>query len=107
MAGAAAHARPTPPRNDPRVEQLYREAPEHLRVEVLGGVLCMAPRPRPLHQLVAGRVLHLVMGPFDVGPGGPGGWVLLPEPELALGAAPDRLEPDLAGWQRARLPELP
>ena len=36
---------------------------------------------------------------------GPGGWVLLFEPELHL--ATDILVPDLAGWRRDRLPEVP
>jgi Uma2 family endonuclease len=36
---------------------------------------------------------------------GPGGWVILDEPELHLGA--DVLVPDLAGWRRERMPELP
>jgi Uma2 family endonuclease len=44
-------------------------------------------------------------GPFDRGRSGPGGWVILFEPELHLG--PDVLVPDLAGWRRARMPELP
>ncbi len=44
-------------------------------------------------------------GPFDLGEGGPGGWLLLDEPELHLGQ--DVLVPDLAGWRRERLPVLP
>ncbi len=34
-----------------------------------------------------------------------GGWILLDEPELHLGA--DILVPDLAGWRRERLPHVP
>ena len=37
--------------------------------------------------------------------GGPGGWTILDEPELRLG--PDVVTPELAGWTRARLPEVP
>jgi Uma2 family endonuclease len=33
--------------------------------------------------------------------------VLLYEPELHLGSAPDILVPDYAGWRRERLPEVP
>jgi Uma2 family endonuclease len=44
-------------------------------------------------------------GPFDVGGTGPGGWILLDEPELHLGG--DVLVPDLAGWRRERMPKLP
>jgi hypothetical protein len=44
-------------------------------------------------------------GPFDRGKGGPGGWILLDEPELHLHG--DVLAPDMAGWRRERMPELP
>ncbi len=37
----------------------------------------------------------------------PGGWVILDEPELHLGQAPDIVVPDLAGWRTARMPEIP
>lgn len=41
----------------------------------------------------------------DPGPSDPGGWIILPEPELHLDA--DIVVPDLAGWRRERMPELP
>jgi Uma2 family endonuclease len=46
---------------------------------------------------------------FGRGRGGPGGWVILDEPELHFGSPEDLdvLVPDLAGWRRSRLPELP
>lgn len=46
---------------------------------------------------------------FD-GDDGPGGWILLDEPELHLGPQPDKADivvPDLAGWRRERMPQLP
>jgi Uma2 family endonuclease len=43
--------------------------------------------------------------PFDFGDGGPGGWWIIFEPELHLGA--DILVPDLAGWRRERMPIYP
>jgi len=46
-------------------------------------------------------------GPFHRGRGGPGGWWILDEPELHLGSDPDIVVPDLAGWRRDRMPELP
>ncbi len=45
------------------------------------------------------------MSPFDKGRGGPGGWVILDEPEIHLGA--DILVPDLAGWKRENMTSLP
>ncbi|RYZ09243.1 MAG: Uma2 family endonuclease [Myxococcales bacterium] len=41
----------------------------------------------------------------DRGRGGAGGWIILDEPEVHL--AGDALVPDLAGWRRERLPQLP
>jgi Uma2 family endonuclease len=43
-------------------------------------------------------------GPFDRGRGGPGGWIILDEPELHLRG--DALVPDLGGWRRERMPTL-
>ena len=48
----------------------------------------------------------MVIGnPFHRGSGGPGGWIILDEPELHL--TEDVLVPDLAGWRRERMPEIP
>jgi Uma2 family endonuclease len=44
-------------------------------------------------------------GPFGRGRGGPGGWLILDEPELHLGG--DVMIPDLAGWLRERMPTVP
>jgi Uma2 family endonuclease len=44
-------------------------------------------------------------GPFHFGINGPGGWLLLAEPELHFGS--DVLVPDLAAWRRERLPTAP
>jgi Uma2 family endonuclease len=47
----------------------------------------------------------MLVGPFQFGKGGPGGWFILDEPELHFGE--DVLVPDLAGWRRERMPMLP
>ena len=79
--------------------------PEHVVGEIIGGVLVTQPRPAARHTLAA-SVLGIELGaPFHRGKGGPGGWVLLDEPELHLGA--DVLVPDLASWRRERMPEVP
>ncbi len=81
------------------------DAPAHLVAEVLGGVLYTQPRPAVPHSEVA-SVLGMDLGSaFHRGRGGPGGWILLFEPELHLGG--DILVPDLAGWRRERLPFAP
>src|SRR5271165_3737801 len=79
--------------------------PRHLVAEILDGVLVTQPRPASRHALAA-SVLGVELGaPFHRGKGGPGGWVLLDEPELHLHG--DVLVPDLAGWRRERMPEVP
>jgi Uma2 family endonuclease len=83
----------------------YRNAPEHLVAEIIDGELSLLPRPRLGHARSAGELYGELRGPFDRGRGGPGGWVILVEPELHLGARPDVLVPDLAGWRRERLPD--
>jgi Uma2 family endonuclease len=76
-------------------------APEHLVAEVLGGVLHLQPRPAGPHA-VATTVLGELLGPpFRRAKGGPGGWILLDEPELHLGE--DIVVPDLAGWRRTTM----
>jgi len=79
--------------------------PEHLTGEMIAGELIVSPRPGGPHTQVT-SVLGMTIGPpFYLGRGGPGGWVILFEPELHLGN--DVLVPDLAGWRKERLPEIP
>ena len=79
--------------------------PEHLVAEIVDGVLRTFPRPASLHARASSRLGAELDGPFDRGRGGPGGWILLDEPELHLHG--DILVPDIAGWRRTRMPELP
>jgi Uma2 family endonuclease len=80
-------------------------APKNVIAEIIHGVLVTQPRPASRHAL-ASSVLGVELGaPFHRGKGGPGGWILLDEPELHLHG--DVLVPDLAGWRRERMPELP
>jgi Uma2 family endonuclease len=73
--------------------------------EILGGVLYAFPRPAIPHAAAAGALGGELGPPFNRGRGGPGGWVILPEPELHF--RDDVLVPDLAGWRRERMPEIP
>jgi Uma2 family endonuclease len=50
-------------------------------------------------------VTDVLRSPFERGRGGPGGWIILLEPELHL--QNDVLVPDLAAWRRERMPKLP
>ncbi len=79
--------------------------PEHKVGEILAGSLSVSPRPGPPHALVSTTLGEELGPPFRRGRGGPGGWVILDEPELHL--VDDVLVPDLAGWRRERMPEIP
>jgi Uma2 family endonuclease len=79
--------------------------PHNVVGEIVGGELHTPPRLSGPHAAVA-SLLGMVLGnPFHRGSGGPGGWIILDEPELHLG--PDILVPDLAGWRRTRMAEVP
>ena len=106
MSGEAARAiDPEFPHLDPAVAEGFRSAPTHVIAEVLGGTLSLMPRPRLSHARAAGELHGELRGPFDRGRGGPGGWLIIEEPELHLGPRPDIAVPDVAGWRRERLPE--
>jgi Uma2 family endonuclease len=79
--------------------------PEHLVAEIINGELVTSPRPAALHALAASSLGGELYGPFHRGRGGPGGWVILDEPELHL--LGHVLVPDVAGWRRERMPEVP
>lgn len=81
------------------------DAPEHHVAELLSGTLYTHPRPAAPHAEAA-SVLGMDLGAaFHRGRGGPGGWIILDEPELHLGE--DVMVPDLAGWRRERMASVP
>jgi Uma2 family endonuclease len=77
-------------------------APPNLVAQVVDGELITMPRPAPPHAVAASALGEELGPPFKRGRGGPGGWLLLFEPELCLG--PDVLVPDLGGWRKERIP---
>jgi Uma2 family endonuclease len=79
--------------------------PENKVGEIADGELFVSPRPAPRHSLAASSLTGDLFGPFSKGRGGPGGWLILDEAELHLGA--DVLVPDIGGWRRERMPRLP
>lgn len=80
--------------------------PPELKGEIIDGELYVQPRPRARHARVEGLIVGSTQGPYDLGRGGPGGWWILPEPGVELPGSPE-FSPDVAGWRRERLPELP
>jgi len=93
-----------------RIPATYQDLcnlPDHLVGQIIDGHLHATPRPG-LDHANAASVLGMELNPFHGGGGGPqrpGGWWILFEPELHLGA--DVLVPDLAGWRRERVPRRP
>jgi len=79
--------------------------PKNIVGEILFGSLYAHPRPRPQHALSATSLASEVHNSFHRGNGGPGGWIILSEPEVHLGE--HVVVPDIAGWRRERLPVLP
>ena len=82
-----------------------REVPDHFVAEMFSGDLYASPRPALPHTRAASVLGAMLIGPFDRGRNGPGGWLFLDEPELHFGN--DVVVPDIAAWRRARLPALP
>lgn len=93
------------PARRPATYQDVLDAPPNRVAELIGGTLYTHPRPASLHARAASMLSGELHGPFDRGRGGPGGWVLLFEPELHVG--PDVVVPDLGGWRRERMPMMP
>jgi Uma2 family endonuclease len=93
-----------PPRREATYEDLEK-LPPNVIGELIGGELYASPRPASPHNRAASQLLFEVIGAFDRGLSGPGGWLILSEQELHLGR--DVLVPDLAGWRRERMPEMP
>jgi len=91
----------------PRATYAEIEAlPPNVTGEILDGELHMQLRPASPHTRVASKLGVVLGSPYHRGgPAGPGGWIVLDEPELHLG--PHVIVPDLAGWRRARMPEEP
>lgn len=83
------------------------KVPENMVAEIIDGELYATPRPASPHANAASGIAGDVRGPFHRepdGPGQPGGWWILFEPELHLG--PDVVVPDVAGWRRENMPVL-
>ncbi|MFY9974234.1 MAG: Uma2 family endonuclease [Chromatiaceae bacterium] len=93
------------PESAPATYEDLCRVPEHLVAEILDGELHTHPRPAPRHAVAFSNLTESLVGPFGKGRGGPGGWWIIGEPEVHLGA--QVLVPDLAGWRRERMPGLP
>jgi Uma2 family endonuclease len=84
-------------------EDLYT-IPENMTGEIIYGQLVVTPRPSRKHIYAASALGGELAPPYQFGRGGgPGGWVILIEPEIGFGE--HILVPDLAAWRVERYPE--
>src|SRR5512133_3996314 len=81
------------------------ELPDTVVGEIVDGERHVSPRPAPPHAFASGALSGELIPPFQKGKGGPGGWIIVPEPELHI--AGQIIVPDLAGWRTERMPQLP
>lgn len=79
--------------------------PPHVVGEIIYGTLVTHPRPVPKHAVAHSGLNFELVGPFQRGKGGPGGWIFMTEPELHLGE--QVVVSDLAGWKKERLTPFP
>ncbi len=94
------------PARRPATYQDLKQVPDHLVAELVDGEIVASPRPSFRHAAVSsglGADLHAAYG--RRGGGGLGGWVILDEPELHI--VGQVIVPDIAGWRRERMPEIP
>lgn len=85
-------------------EDLF-DLPERSTGEIIGGDLWVIPHPSRRHLYAASSLGGELLPAHGLGRGGgPGGWLILDEPEVKFGE--DILVPDLAGWKRDRFPSL-
>lgn len=89
----------------PATYQDILDAPENMVAELIYGALHTQPRPRGGHVQVESSLQIELGNAFHRDRGGPGGWWILVEPECHFGE--NVVVPDIAGWQRERMPKLP
>jgi len=92
-----------PARKRATLDDLLALSP-NARAELIEGAIVHLPPPLPEHGLGQRTIGSFIGRPFhdDHGRGGPGGWWILPEVEVEIGA--EIVRPDVAGWRRDRLP---
>ncbi|MEW5851929.1 MAG: Uma2 family endonuclease [Myxococcota bacterium] len=82
------------------------DLPPGIKGENIEGTLYTQPRPSPRHKRVGSLIYRRLFDTYDCGAGGPGRWWLLLEPGIEQPGSPE-FSPDVAGWRKERLPELP
>jgi Uma2 family endonuclease len=94
----------------PHEQSLYQQLidlPENVTGEIIAGRLYAQPRPSPRHSLAQSDLGGLLLGPYRFGRDGPGGWWIIDEPEIHFVRDVEVFVPDLAGWRKERMPQIP
>lgn len=87
-------------------EQL-QALPETLVGQIINGVLHTHPRPSGPHALAASRLGADIERPYGRGKQGPGGWWIIDGPEIHFVRDSEVVVPDIAGWRKTRMPDIP
>src|SRR5215831_8441495 len=94
------------PRKKPATYEDVLAAPEHLVAEIVDDELYLSPRPASPHAIATTVLTAELVTELGYGrAGNRGGWVILTEPEVHV--VGQIMVPDLAGWRRERMPEIP
>jgi len=103
--GMSAAATPPPPATAADLMAIPEEQRFH---EIIGGELVRKAMPSGPHGRAQRALGGRVGDAYDRAPGGkrPGGWWIVTEVEIQLDVH-EVYRPDVAGWRRERLPELP
>jgi Uma2 family endonuclease len=96
-----------PSQQQPSLYERLLALPENLTGELIGGELYTQPRPSGRHAAAESALGMRIGPPYRFGEGGPGGWWIVDEPEIHFIRDTVVTVPDLAGWRRERMPELP
>ena len=111
MEGHMGKQPPRKPRPKPKVKKVTSKQvlaePEERRLEVISGVVAEKASPSIDHSFLQMQLSGSIwVATGRGGGGGSGGWWILPDVDLELGPQ-DLVRPDLAGWRREKLPQLP
>jgi len=91
-----------PAKREATYEDLFN-IPENTTGEIINGQLVVTPRPSRRHVYTSSSLVGKLTPPYQFGDAnGPGGWIIVIEPEIGLGR--NILAPDQAGWKRERFP---
>ncbi|MBF0102744.1 MAG: Uma2 family endonuclease [Desulfobacterales bacterium] len=85
-------------------DDLY-SIPNSMIGQIIDGDLIAMPRPTYRHSNVVSALEDEIGPSYRRGRNGPGGWIILFEPEIQFGK--NILVPDLAGWKKEHLPSPP